>query len=237
MNAPLVIAVPSKGRLQKNALAYFANAGLTVDSPGGGRNYRGRIKELPGVEIAFLSAAEIARELCEGRVHFGITGEDLVRETVRLAKSRIRFVKKLQFGHADIVVAVPEAWVDVRTMEDLNDVAAVFRSRHGRRLRVATKYWHLTQSFFAQHGIALYRIVESLGATEGAPAAGLADTIVDITSTGATLQANYLRVLDDGLVLKSQANLIYSLMAPCSAHQQQARDQLWRLLKLTGPEL
>ena len=105
------------------------------------------------------------------------------------------------------MVAVPELWIDVWTMEDLDDVAAGFRARHGRRLRIATKYWNLTQSFFASHGIALYRVVESLGATEGAPAAGTADLIVDITTTGATLAANHLKVLEDGVILRSEANL------------------------------
>ena len=111
----------------------------------------------------------------------------------------------LGFGRADVVVAVPELWIDVWTMEDLDDVAAGFRARHGRRLRIATKYWNLTQGFFAAHGIALYRVVESLGATEGAPAAGTADLIVDITTTGSTLAANHLKVLEDGVILRSQA--------------------------------
>src|SRR5690606_20423732 len=123
--------------------------------------------------------------------------EDLIRETLEDADSRVDFAAALGFGHADVVVAVPDAWHDVTSMADLDDVAADFRQRHGRRLRVATKYWWLTQQFFsARHGIQVYRIVESLGATEGAPAAGSADIIVDITSTGSTLRANHLRILD-----------------------------------------
>ncbi len=118
---------------------------------------------------------------------------------------------RLGFGHADVVVAVPDIWLDVETMADLDDVAADFRQRHGRRLRIATKYWRLTQQFFtAKHGIQVYRIVESLGATEGAPAAGSADVIVDITSSGSTLKANHLKVLADGVVLRSQACLVVS---------------------------
>ena len=119
----------------------------------------------------------------------------------------------LGFGRADVVVAVPELWIDVWTMEDLDDVAAGFRARHGRRLRIASKYWNLTQGFFAAHGIALYRVVESLGATEGAPAAGTADAIVDITTTGATLAANHLKVLEDGVILRSEAQLAMSKVA------------------------
>ncbi|MNY02937.1 ATP phosphoribosyltransferase [compost metagenome] len=91
-------------------------------------------------------------------------------------------------------------------MADLGDVASEFRARHGRRLAIATKYWRLTQQFFSrQHGIQLYRIVESLGATEGAPAAGQADIIVDITSTGSTLKANHLKILSDGIIVRSEA--------------------------------
>ena len=126
------------------------------------------------------------------------------------------FKSKLGFGHADVVVAVPDAWADVETMADLDDVAAEFRQIHKRQLRIATKYWQLTQNFFADHGIAMYRIVESLGATEGAPAAGTADIIVDITSTGSTLHANDLKILSDGIILKSQAMLVQSKMAKYS---------------------
>ncbi|MFN3546601.1 MAG: ATP phosphoribosyltransferase, partial [Mesorhizobium sp.] len=139
----------------------------------------------------------------------GVTGEDLVRETLADWDARVEIAARLGFGHADVVVAVPDIWLDVSTMADLDDVAADFRQRHGRRLRIATKYWRLTQQFFSQmHGIQVYRIVESLGATEGAPAAGSADVIVDITTTGSTLRANHLRILDDGVILKSQACLV-----------------------------
>ncbi len=118
---------------------------------------------------------------------------------------------RLGFGQADVVVAVPQVWYDVDTMADLEDVAAEFRARHGRRLRIATKYWRMTQEFFSRvHGIQTYRVVESLGATEGAPASGQADVIVDITSTGSTLRANHLKLLEDGLILRSQACLVSS---------------------------
>jgi ATP phosphoribosyltransferase len=151
------------------------------------------MKGFDGVEIAYLSASEIAREVGEGRVDLGVTGEDLLRENIADWEKRIEIAARLGFGHADVVVAVPEIWLDVDGMADLDDVAADFRQRHGRRLRIATKYWRLTQQFFSQkHGIQVYRIVESLGATEGAPAAGLADVIVDITTTGSTLRANRL---------------------------------------------
>lgn len=213
----LIIAIPSKGRLQENTHAFFGRAGLQVVQPGGARNYRGAIKGLPSVEIAFLSASEIARELADGSVHFGVTGLDLVEENIADPAGTVHVVTPLGFGPADVVVAVPKAWIDVETMSDLGDVASDFRARHGRRLRVATKYVNLTRSFFAAHGIADYRIVESAGATEGAPAAGAAELIVDITTTGSTLHANNLKILADGVMLKSQANLVASLNADWSA--------------------
>jgi ATP phosphoribosyltransferase len=203
----LVIAVPSKGRLKENAEAFFAGAGLALVKPRGARDYRGSIASIDGVEVAFVSAAEIAEALAAGAVHFGITGEDLVRELIPAADERVVLLDGLDFGHANVAVAVPEAWIDVRSMADLDDAATAFRLRHDRRLRVATKYINLTRGFFARHGVVDYRIVESAGATEGAPAAGTADLIVDITTTGATLAANGLRVLDDGVMLRSQANL------------------------------
>jgi ATP phosphoribosyltransferase len=114
----------------------------------------------------------------------------------------------LGFGHANVVVAVPQAWIDVHSMPDLDDVATAFRLKHERKMRVATKYVNLTRGFFSAHGITDYRIVESAGATEGAPAAGTAELIVDITSSGATLAANGLKVIEDGVILRSQANLV-----------------------------
>ena len=213
-DAPLVIAVPSKGRLQENAAAFFARAGLEFVQSRGARDYRGAVAELPGVEVAFLSASEIVGQLVAGAAHIGVTGEDLVREKAPDADARLTLLAPLGFGRANVVVAAPQAWIDVRTMADLEDVAAAFRAKRGERMRVATKYVNLTRRFFAEHGVADYRIVESLGATEGAPAAGAAELIVDITTTGATLAANALKVLDDGVILRSQAMLVAALSAP-----------------------
>jgi ATP phosphoribosyltransferase len=212
----LVVAVPSKGRLQENAQAFFARAGLTLLQPRGARDYRGTIAEIDNVEIAYLSAAEITSQLAAGAAHLGITGEDLVREMIPDAAARVVMIEKLGFGQADVVVAVPQAWIDVRSMADLDDVATAFRLRHDRKMRVATKYVNLTRAFFAEHGIIDYRIAESLGATEGAPAAGSAELIVDITTTGTTLAANALKVIEDGVILRSQANLVAARKAPWS---------------------
>lgn len=209
----LTIAVPSKGRLKEKTLAVFADAGLVIEDPKDVRSYQSKVAGRADIDILFLSASEIARELASGSVHMGVTGEDLARETIAQTDEIVEFIAPLGFGHADVVVAVPNAWIDVDTMADLDDVASHYRTRYGRRLRVATKYWQLTQGYFRSHGIGVYRIVESLGATEGAPAAGSADAIVDITSTGSTIHANQLKILDDGIILKSQANLIRSKTA------------------------
>lgn len=224
--APLIIAIPSKGRLQENTNAFFARAGLKVARPGGARNYRGKLKGIDNVEIAFLSASEIVRELKAGSVHLGVTGEDLVREHLDDAERYVDLLIKLGFGHANVVIAVPKAWIDVRNMEDLGDVAMDMPARYGHRLRVATKYFNLTRSFFAQNGIIDYKIVESLGATEGAPASGSADVIVDITSTGSTLEANNLKVLEDGVMLRSEANLVASLTANWSDEAKAALAEI-----------
>ena len=221
----ITLAIPSKGRLKEQSLEVLAKAGLTVTLPEDDRKYRARIDGLDDVEVAFLSASEIAGEIGQGAVDLGITGEDLVRENLADWEARAEIVARLGFGHADVVVAVPEIWLDVDTMADLDDVAADFRQRHGRRLRIATKYWRLTQQFFSQkHGIQVYRIVESLGATEGAPAAGLADVIVDITTTGSTLRANHLKVLGDGTILKSQACLVASKKQRNAADEARLRE-------------
>ncbi len=214
----LILGLPSKGRLQENASEFFKRAGLSV-SKHGGRGYTGTLKGVSDVEIAFLSASEIAGNLEQGTIHFGITGEDLIREKLAAPDQSVELLLKLGFGHADVVVAVPQSWIDVDTMADLDDVALAFHAKRGKRLRVATKYFNLTRMFFADHGINDYRIVESLGATEGAPAAGSAEAIVDITSTGATLVANNLKILDDGVMLRSEANLVASLNADWSAAQ------------------
>jgi ATP phosphoribosyltransferase len=208
MSAPLVLAVPAKGRLQENAEAFFARAGLTLVKPRGARDYRGAIAGLDDVEVAYLSASEITSQLAAGAVHMGVTGEDLVREMIEDADQRVVLIEPLGFGYANVVVAVPQAWIDVRTMADIDDVATAFRQHHGRKMRVATKYVNLTRGFFAEHGVIDYRIVESSGATEGAPAAGTAEMIVDITTSGATLAANALKVIEDGTMLRSQANLV-----------------------------
>jgi ATP phosphoribosyltransferase len=208
----LILAIPSKGRLQEQVTEYFADAGLPIKKAGA-RGYSATIQGHPDIDVRLLSASEISSALLEGDIHMGVTGEDLLRESSPSLEGKVSLIAPLGFGFANVVVAVPEAWIDVSTMHDLDDVCAAFAQRHKRRLRIATKYVHLTRAFFARHGIADYRIVESSGATEGAPASGSAEAIVDITTTGATLAANGLKILEDGTMLESQAQLAASLSA------------------------
>ena len=228
----LILGIPSKGRLQEATLSLLEEAGLSVQSLGGkGRDYIGTIPSLRQVDVHFLQAAEIIAALGEGTIHLGVTGEDLLREGLSDADQKVEILKPLGFGHADLVIAVPRAWIDVDTLADLDDLAHDFVEKRGRRLRVATKFTHSTRMFFAAHGISDYRIVESLGATEGAPNAGTADIIVDITSTGETLAANGLKILRDGVMLKSQACLMAARGASWQVEQRQALPQILRRIE------
>jgi ATP phosphoribosyltransferase len=212
----LVFAVPSKGRLQEQTLTFFADCGLSIEKAGGQRGYAASMPALPSIEVRLLSAADIAAGLKDGEIHAGVTGEDLLRE-LGTGFERVVLVKPLGFGRADLVVAVPSAWLDVTTMSDLDAVSAAHRASQGRRLRVATKYIRQAHAFFDARGVDDYRIVESLGATEGAPAGGAAEVVVDITTTGSTLAANHLKVLSDGLILRSQAQIAASRAADWNA--------------------
>ena len=161
MSERLILAVPSKGRLMDQAAELFSKAGLELRKVGSQRGYRGEIAGFDDVEVVFMSASEITALLKAGRAHLGVTGEDLVRETMADADSRVSLLVPLGFGRADVVVAVPAAWIDVRRMADLEAAAMLFQRTHGRRLRVATKYMNLTRRFFAAKGVTGYRIVES----------------------------------------------------------------------------
>lgn len=212
----LTLAIPSKGRLKDDTIDIFNQVGMRIVKEGSERGYQGRIEGLDEIEVLFSSASEIAYQLKSGRIHLGVTGEDLVRETIYDVDNSVDILQPLGFGHADVIVAVPTCWLDVEQMSDLDAVAAQFRANHSRGIRVATKYMMITRRFFASKGIVNYRIVESLGATEGAPSSGAAELIVDITSTGQTLKANHLKILKDGIILKSEANLVSSKTADWS---------------------
>lgn len=231
MNGPLIIAVPSKGRLKEQVEAWLGDCGLDLAASGGARGYLATIKGLPGAQVRLLSASDIADALDAGEAHLGVTGEDLLRERGEDMSARVLLLRALGFGRADLVVAAPKSWLDVDTMADLEEVAHDYLARTGRRMRVATKYLAQTRGFFARHGVADYRITESSGATEGAPASGAAELVVDITTTGATLAANGLKVLADGLILRSQAQLAASLLAPWGPAQLAAAERLLRIVE------
>ncbi len=230
----LKLGVPSKGRLQEETIAWFGGRGVAVARSGGAREYRGTVG-IEGVELVLLSAAEIPRELAAGRLHLGVTGQDLVREQIPRWEDGVRELAAMGFGFADLVVAVPAFWVDVADMSDLDAAAAEFRARHGHRLRVATKYHHLVREFFRGHGVADYQLVDSQGATEGAVKNLTAEAVADITTTGSTLRANHLRVLADGLVLRSQATLFAARAAPWDAPAQAALAALCARIGLAEP--
>ena len=200
------LGIPSKGRLQEATIDWFAARGICVARAGGDREYRGTVG-IDGIELQLLSAAEIPRELAAGRLHLGVTGQDLVREEIPRWAERVTELAPMGFGFAELVVAVPAFWIDVADMGDLDAAAAEFRLNHGQRLRVATKYRHLVRAFFEAHGVANYQLVESQGATEGTVKNLTAEAVADITTTGSTLRDNHLRILDDGVILRSQATL------------------------------
>ena len=213
MSEPLIFAIPSKGRLKEQVESWLVDCGAPIKALGGDRGYAARLGGFEDIQVRLLSAGDIAAALWSGEVHLGVTGEDLLREQGEDLDSAIQLMMPLGFGRADLVVAAPKSWIDVETMADVDEVAHLFVTRTGRRLRVATKYLAQTRAFFAAHHVADFRIVESSGATEGAPATGAAELVVDITTSGATLEANSLKVLRDGVILRSQAQLAASLNA------------------------
>ena len=227
------IGVPSKGRLMKETFAWFGARGLKLGRAGSDREYAGLVEGLDGVELVLLSAGEIPRELAAGRIHLGVTGMDLVRETLAQWHTRVSPLAELGFGHADLVLAVPQAWVDVSTTDDLDAVSAAFRAKHGFRLRIATKYHRLVRDFLRERGVADYQLVDSQGATEGTVKNETAEAIADIASSGDTLRANHLKILQDGLVLRSQATLFMARNAAVSDGDQATRDRLIDLMALS----
>ncbi|MEO0938213.1 MAG: ATP phosphoribosyltransferase [Pseudomonadota bacterium] len=224
------LGVPSKGRLMDKTFQWFAARGVTLERTGSDREYAGRALGVEGVSLVLVSAGEVPRELAAGRLHLGVTGTDLVQDKLPLWEQQVEPMAEMGFGHADLVLAVPKAWVDVTTLDDLDAVAAQFRGTHGFRLRIATKYHRLVREFLREAGVADYAIVDSQGATEGTVANETAEAIADITSSGETLAANHLRVLEDGLILRSQATLWRSRTAPLEdAERETLRTLLDRL--------
>ena len=201
------LGVPSKGRLMEQAFSWFAARGVGLARTGSERDYTGRVEGAEGVSLVLLSAGEIPRELAAGRIDLGVTGTDLVREKLAGWRDLVIEIAPMGFGHADLILAVPECWRDCETLDDLTAIARDFRATHGFRLRVATKYHRLVRAWLAAHQVADYQLVDSQGATEGTIANQTAEAIADITSSGATLRANNLKILSEEPILRSQATL------------------------------
>lgn len=226
------LGVPSKGRLMDKTFDWFAERGLTLRKTGAEREYSGVVDGIEGVELVLLSAGEIPRELAAGRIHLGVTGSDLVREKIQGWELRVAELAGMGFGGADLIIAVPNAWVDVETLDDLDAVAAQFRANHGFRLRIATKYHNLVRDFLKEAGVADYQLVDSQGATEGTVRNETAEAIADITSTGETLRANGLRILGDSLIHSSQATLFKSRDADWSDEDRATLRRLEDLMEI-----
>lgn len=201
------LGVPSKGRLMEQSFEWFAARGLRLSRAGSDRDYAGRVEGVEGVSLVLLSAGEIPRELAAGRIELGVTGTDLVREKLAGWRDVVTEVAPMGFGHADLILAVPECWRDCRDLDDFAAIARDFRAEHGFRLRIATKYHRLVRAWLSAHEVADYQLVDSQGATEGTIANQTAEAIADITSSGETLRANNLRILDEEPILRSQATL------------------------------
>ena len=209
----LKLGIPSKGRLMDKTADWFAQNGVPIRQTGSGREYAAEFA-FDGVEPVLLSAGEIPRELGAGRIHLGVTGMDVVQDRLASWDAQVKELAPLGFGHATLLIAVPDFWDDVDTVHDLDAAAAAFRAAHGQRLRIATKYHRLVREFLRAEGVADYQLVDSQGATEGTVRNLTAEAIADITSTGETLRANHLRPLSDGVILRSQATLYKSRTAP-----------------------
>lgn len=222
----LKLGVPSKGRLMEKTFEWFGARGIHLARSGSDREYAGVVEGIDGVSLVLLSAGEIPRELASGRIHLGVTGTDLVHEKLALWDQSVAPVAELGFGHADLILAVPKGWIDVDTLHDLDAAAAAFRAEHGYRMRIATKYHRLVREFLRAAGVADYALVDSQGATEGTVANETAEAIADITSTGETLRANHLKILSDGLMLRSQATLWQSRVAKLDGAERASLEAL-----------
>ena len=233
----LKIGVPSKGRLMEKTFDWFGARGVTMRQTGAERESSGAVDGVQGVELVLLSAGEIPRELAAGRIHLGVTGSDLVRDKLADWEVQVAELAPLGFGHADLIIAVPDAWIDVDTLDDLDAAAGAFRAAHGFRLRIATKYHRLVREFLTRNGVADYALVDSQGATEGTVKNLTAEAIADITSSGETLRANHLKILSDGLIHQSQATLFAARKAHWGAGEAAALDALAGKLGLAKPQL
>ena len=204
------IGIPSKGRLRKNVLKVFKKNKYNLICERGARDYFAKLKNKANIKIIYLHAREIIERLGDKSLDIGFSGYDLLKEASINVQSKISVFKKYNFGNAKLVVAIPNKWIDVQTIADLEEVAFEFKDNKKQRLRVATKYPNLTRDFLFSKGVTQFKLINSLGATETYPFTGSSEIITDITSTGETLRANNLRVLKDGIILNSCACVLTS---------------------------
>ena len=207
MKDEITIGLPSKGRLKDKAISFFEGNGLKILQSDKERNYFATIENKPNLKIIYLHAKEIIQRLGDGTLDLGISGLDLLNESEKNLRDKIFIKDKLNFGKANLVVAVPDDWIDVQTIADLEEVSFDIKLKRNTRLRVATKYPNLTNDFLFSKGVTQYKLIPSLGATETYPFIGSSEIISDITSTGKTLVDNNLRALKDGQILNSTACL------------------------------
>ena len=204
------LGIPSKGRLRQEVSAWFYKRGVEIITAKHNRSYSAHLLDFPEIQIIFLPATEIPKELASGRIHLGITGQDLVQEKVLNWDMWLAELAKMDIGHAKLVFAVPECWVDVNDLKDIDEVAYLFRGKEGFRLRIATKYNNLVRQHLREFGLADYKLVSSQGATEGLIENQAAEMIADITSTGETFSANNLKILSTNPIIESEAALFAS---------------------------
>ena len=220
------IGIPSKGRLRKDVLNIFKKNKLKLISSRGDRDLIGSIKGKKNIEIIYLHAREIIEQLAGKSLDLGFSGLDLLKESEINIQNNIKVFKKYPYGLATLVVAIPTDFIDIFSMADLEEVAFEFKDKKKKRLRVATKYPNLTREFFYSKGVTQFSIVKSIGSTEIAPYTGSSEVITDITSTGSTLAANNLRIINDGYILKSEL----CMMVAKSSLQNKKLQRLAKLL-------
>ncbi|MCV2446953.1 ATP phosphoribosyltransferase [Paracoccus sp. DMF] len=220
------LGVPSKGRLMEQTFDWFAERGVRLSRAGSDREYAGRVEGAENVALVLLSAGEIPRELQAGRIHLGVTGTDLIREKLAGWRSHVEELAPMGFGHADLILAVPACWRDCESLDDFATIARDFRAEHGFRLRIATKYHRLVRAWLSAEEVADYQLVDSQGATEGTVANLTAEAIADITSSGETLRANHLKIIEGAPILRSQATLLRSVAAGDAAEVREFAARL-----------
>ena len=205
------LGIPSKGRLKTEVLNWFNNKGIKIITSDDDRSYSAKVTGFSDIQLFFLPPVEIPTLLLKGTLDLGVTGQDLIDEKIPEWDKYVLELIKMGIGHANLVIAVPEFWLDVNNLEDLDDIAQKFREKMGFRLRIATKYHNLSRKYLKEFGMTDYKLLESQGATEGLIKNVVAEVVIDITSTGQTFKSNNLKILPIKPIKKSEVALFTSL--------------------------